>query len=973
MGERGRQPEVDEAFGAATDEVDDALRAVRERDRAVVSEVDPDAGRGGARRSGAPSPGSSRRSRRSVPLPGMLARVERAPFVGRAAALRRLRASWEAAARNQGGLVVLAGDPGIGKTRLTARFAATAHAEGGVVLYGRADEDRVSPYQPFVEALQQYAACRPGWADELGLPAAVARELARLVPELEASAARSVIWARGDGECSRHQLFDAVVRLLLQAAASQRLLLVLEDLQWADVATVLLLRQLLRRGVASRLLVVATYNDVEVDPAGPLARLLTDLRREATLDILRLGGLQPSETAALVAARLGRDNRTSALARRLCDATGGNPFFIEELLNSSTEPSAGVPVPQGVKDVIGRRLDRLPPETLETLTLAAVLGSDFRLAALTAVAADRREDDVIASLENAVSAGLIVEDADAVDRFSFTHALVRETLYDRPIASRRLRLHRRVAVALEAAPLEVHPAELAHHYFQARKVGGAAKAAVFCLQAAQARQAAHAYEDAARHYERALIALEIVGRDDAATRCDVLLALGAARWKASEPDPRSTYAQAVELARGLGSADRLARAALGAGGRFYAPWATDRVYIELLEEAIAALEPGDSALRVRLLSRLAENLVFAPPPERADELARDAVAMARRLGEPAALAAALMARHAALLHSAHTHERLRLGEQALALAGELDARELEALGHHWLLYDLVELGRLHEARHRHAELEHLAAELQQPLYRHSSLAWSGVLAGLAGRFDEAERLAHESLLLAQQAEAPDSQRHFTAQLLALRREQGRLDELLPAIERLAGDEPDADAWRSVLPLAYLDAGDRTQAHAAYAAALGDRAATIPRTMLWLAAIGSLAEAAAQLGDADGCADLHAQLEPYADRLVQWSFTGNAGSVHRLLGRTAAVAGRHDRARGHFEAALKRHAALGAAPLLARTRCDYGELLLQGPRADRRRALRMLRSAAAAAGRLGMAGIVARARASADGGISRRSY
>jgi hypothetical protein len=660
------------------------------------------------------------------------------------------------------------------------------------------------------------------------------------------------------------------------------------------------------------------------------------------------------------------------LARRLCDATGGNPFFIEELLKSSTEPSAAVAVPQGVKDVIGRRLDRLPPETLETLTLAAVLGSDFRLAALTAVAADRREEDVIASLENAVSAGLIVEDPSEVDRFSFSHALVRETLYDRPITSRRLRLHRRVAVALEAAPVAVHPAELAHHYFQAREVGGAAKAVVFSLQAAEARQVAHAYEDSARHYERALTALEIVRRDDAAARCDVLLALGAARWQASEPDPRSTYAQAVKLARGLGSADRLARAALGAGGRFYAPGAVDRAYVNLLKEALAALEPGDSALRVRLLSRLAENLVFASPPERADELAREAVAMARRLGEPAALTAALMARHAALLHTEHAHKRVRLVEQALAVASELEALELEALGHHWLLYDLAELGELPEARRRHAELERLAAELQQPLYRHSSLAWGGVLAGLAGRFDEAERLAHESVRLAQQAKAPDAQRHFTAQLLALRREQGRLDELLPAIERLAGDEPDADAWRSILPLAYLDAGDRTHAHAAYARALGDEAATIPRTMLWLTAIASLAEAAAQLGDADGCASLHAQLEPHADRFVQWSFTGNAGSVHRLLGRTAAVAGWHDRAPAHFEAALERHAALGAAPLLARTRCDYGEFLLQGRRADRPRARRLLRDAEAAARRLGMAGIGARARANADREISRCS-
>ena len=652
-----------------------------------------------------------------------------------------------------------------------------------------------------------------------------------------------------------------------------------------------------------------------------------------------------------------------ALARRLLDQTGGNPFFIEELLHSPA-PGAGAGLPEAVKDVIGRRLDRLAPATLETLTLAAVLGNDFRLSALGAVAPDRREDELLTSLEAAVAARLIVEDPEEVDRFSFAHALVRETLYERPILSRRLRLHRRVAVALEVAPLAVHPAELAHHYFQAREVGGAAKAVVYCLRAGEARQAAHAYEDAIAHYERALVALELVRRDDAAARCDVLLALGAVRWQASEPGPRATFMQAVELARGLSSSERLARAALGAGGRFYAPVATDVAYVGLLEEALTALDPGDSVLRVRVLARLAENLVFAQPPERADDPAAEAVAMARRLGEAGALVAALMGRHAALLHAGKAHGRRRIGEEVLALAGELEARELSALARHWLLYDLVELGDFEDAARRHAELELIAAELQQPLYRHSALAWRGVLAGLSGRFDEAERVARESVRLAEGGGDPDARAHFAAQLVAIRREQGRLHELLPEIERLVGDTPSAAAWTALLPLAYLDQDDRSQAQLAYQRALGD-VGTMPKTMLWLTAMASLAEAAARLGDSDGGARLYTELRPCADLFAQWTFTGNAGSVHRLLGRTAAVAGWDARAHAHFAAALARHDAVGAAPLLARTRCDYGEFLLRGTPADRRRARDLLDAAAAAARRLGMAGIAARAGSSAE--------
>ena len=714
----------------------------------------------------------------------------------------------------------------------------------------------------------------------------------------------------------------------------------------------LLLRHVLRRSEGSRLLVVATLDDRH-----PGARhALDDLRGDAELDNVQLAGLRPAEAAALIAARTGRPAADDESARRLCSKAGGNPFFIEELLRSPhPESDAGARVPENIKRVIGRRLEHLPPMFLETLTLAAVLGNDFSLKALEAVAPDREQDELIDALEAAVSAGLIVEDLEEVDRFSFSHSLVRQTLYERPIASRRLRMHRRVAEALEISPLPVHPAELAHHYFEARAVGGADKAIVFGLQAGAAAQMAHAYEAAVEHYERVLGLLPLVGRDDPAARCDLLLALGAVRWQASEPDPRSTFAQALELARELGSADRLARAALGAGGRFYAPVATDFAYTDLLDDVLVALGPDDGALKVRVLARLAENLVLAQPAQ-ALELAEEAVGMARRLAEPNSLAAALMGRHAALLHVEHAAERRRIAEKAVAVAGELEDAELAALARHWLLYDLAELGELEQAHQRHIELERIAAELQQPLYRHSALAWRAVWTGVAGRFDEAEQLARDSLRLAEGAGAPDAQTHFTAQLVAIRREQGRLDELLPEIERLAGGDAHSAVWRSLVPLAYLDAGDRTRARQAFRDAVDGATKTCARTMLWLTATGSLCEAAAELGDADVCERLYAELAPYGDRLVQWSFTGNAGSVRRLLGRAAAVTGRMEAAREHFEAGLARHTGLGAPALLARTRCDYGEFLLQTRQPG---AHRLLLQAAAGARSLGMTGIAAR--------------
>jgi DNA-binding SARP family transcriptional activator len=886
-----------------------------------------------------------------VPLPPPLARMDRRPFVDREAPMARLQERWAEALLGEGGLVLIAGEAGMGKTRLAARMAVEAHAGGATVLYGRADEESVRPYQPFAQALGHHLTHAPGAAAAPSPP-----ELARLGPEL---AFEAQVPPAGSADARRrHRLFDAVLGLLRAAAAERPVVLVIDDLQWADDPTLLLLREVVRIAPECRILIVATWRDDEGAPGDVLSGLLVDLRRDGLLDRIALGGLDEPGIAALVAgAGGGAGDRDTA--RRLQEQTGGNPFFIEELLRSRREaPDAPPAVPEGVKTVIERRLGRLPAETVGVLVTAAFLGAEFSLKTLQAVAGD---EDVVAAVEHAVKAGVLVEEPGAIDRFAFAHALVRETLSEQPIMSRRLRIHRALAEALEVAPIDVPPAQIAHHYFVAREVGGAEKALVYALQAAQVALEAHAYEDAARQFEHALVALELTRPDDPASRADLLLALGRARWRASERGPRLAFEMAASVAREAGSAERLAWAALGAGGRYYAPGIPDVPYVALLEEALAALEPNDSVLRVRLLARLAENLVFMEQGDRATVIAGEAHAMARRIGEPVALAAALMSLHAAQQHVAFAAERRRFAEEALAIAGELEDDELAALVRHWLVYDLVELGDLEEARRRWAELEALADRLRQPLYRHSALAWRGVWAGLAGRFDEAERLAHASVELAERAGDPDARAHFTAQLVAVRREQGRLHELLEPIARFAaGEGPVALHWRALLALAHLDSGDVAAARAAVRAAGGEHVAAIPRTMFWLSTAVALGEAAAVLGDVASAGALYPALVPHADRLAQSSFTGCAGSVERVLGRLAATLDRRQAAEAHFEAALARHDAIGAPALAARTRCDLGELLATGGAGERARGASLLAGAAAAAAELGMAAVAARA-------------
>jgi DNA-binding SARP family transcriptional activator len=879
----------------------------------------------------------------AVPLPAVVERREERPFVGRARELALLRERWDATPAGEGAFVVLAGEPGVGKTRLAARLAAEAHAGGATVLHGRIDEETVVPYQPFVEALRHYAA----HAGDPGAGIDV-EALAPLVPEL-GGGERAPEPPAGERENRRYRLFEAVATLLGQAARTRPLLLVIEDLQWAGRPTLLLLRHVVRRLHGAPLMVLVTVRDAEAQPGGAPARLLADLSRELTVQRVALSGLDETETAALVG--------DPELARALQARTAGNPFFIEEMLRSLAEsPEESPRVPEGVKDLVSRRLARLEPDTVETLTAAAVLGREFRLATLAAMVA-RPGEELLAALEEALHAGLVLEDAAHVDRFSFGHALVRETLYDVPAHSRRARLHLRAGHALEAAGAP--PGELAHHFFAAREVGGAEPAVAHGAEAARQAVAAHAYEEAAWHLEQALDALALARPDDGLARAELLIALGDVRWEASEPGARAAFEEAAELARREHAPEALARAVLGAGGRFYMPTALDMPYVGRLEEALELLGDGDGPLRARLLARLAEHLGLADADDRPARLGAEAVAMARRGDDAGALAAALMGRHAALLRIDHVDERLVLIDEALAIAERLEARELVALALHWRIYDLVELGEVPEAGRCYERLQALAKELQQPLYSHAALAWRGVAAHLNGHFDECERIARESLRIAEAAGAPEARAFFLTQLFAVRREQGRLAELAEPLERLArADGPVGVSWRSTLPFILVESGEPKRAREAYDAVAADGFSGVPGSLFRLTGLVCLAEACAALDDADGAELLSAELEPYADRLVQTGFSGCWGSVRRFLGVLATTAGRAGDARAHFEAALERHRELEAPGLVARTQCDLGELLLG--LGERERGLALLAEGGAAAAELGMAGLVARA-------------
>jgi DNA-binding SARP family transcriptional activator/KaiC/GvpD/RAD55 family RecA-like ATPase len=863
------------------------------------------------------------------PVPAVAPRTNEGAFVGRAAYLDQLRSCWADSRAGRTRLVLLVAEPGIGKTRLATRLADEVQREGGAVLYGRADAEALLPYQPFAEALHHLVA--HAGQDFL---AAVQRELAilsRPFPDLGPPV--STVAVPVDQDALRYQVFEAVVSLLTRAGAIWPLLLVLDDLHWADKPTLLLLRHVLRRAEGTRLLVVATSRQIDMRGDHPLADLLGDLRRERRYDRLNLTGLDEDATRELVVDRLGTPV-TPAFSRRLREQTEGNAFFIEETARALEDAGVsreavldadaldGLGIPEGVEEVILRRVRQLSPLASELLTTASVVGRSFALGIVEQVV-DASPDQMVEAVEESLAAGLVLECTDAVG-LTFSHALVREVLYERRLSAvGRERLHFRVGLALErlSGHEPVNPAELAHHFRLARRLAGPEPGRRYSIAAGQQAAQLFAYEEATSHYR---LALELFENEDERGRCEALLALGRVQWHAGDDDARNTFMEAVRSAERRGAADQLSRAALGLGERYFEVTYLGERYRDLLEKAAAALGPDDSPQLALLRSRLAVNLGFPNESDRALRLAADAVAMARRLEDEELLTAVLLARHVTLLDVRHIDQRLALSEELRSLAGS--HAELAAELHHWRLYDLLGVGAVEDARTELDSLEELALQLGQPLFRALAEGARGLWAELDGDVERSERCADESLRQARLAHTQDAVSSWASQLYALRRRQRRVGELAPFVERLAGSGGHQLGWLSALGVLRFETGDVDDARRIYEEELKDGPGGLPRGMFWLTRVALLSELCAKLGDVARAEALYEELAPHASRNVVVAYCSFWGPVDGYLALLAETAGDTALAARHAQAALERTRAIDAPLLTRELEQRHGELI-----------------------------------------------
>jgi DNA-binding CsgD family transcriptional regulator len=896
------------------------------------------------------------------------------PFVGRAGELAVLTADLDAAVAGRGGVVLLAGEPGIGKTRLAEEVAAQATARGALVLWGRCWEAEGAPaFWPWVQVVRAYAQASDAAALRHDLGAGAA-DIAQLVPAIRDRLPDLPTPPPSEPEAARFRLFDSLAAFLRAAAARRPLLLILDDLHWADAPSLALLRFVSRELEGAGPLVVGIYRQAEVDRGHPLVATLADLTRGQDRRRVLLRGLDQQDVASFVAAVAGVEP-SPELAAALYRQTDGNPFFVTEVVRllgsqgrlDSVAGAAGMlggGLPEGVRAVVAERLGRLSDDCQRVLEVAAVVGRDFGLRVLQP-ASGPDSGRLLELLEEAEAARVVTAVPGALGRWRFAHTLVREVVYEGLPAARRVRLHGLVGETLEAAHAAdpgPHLAELAHHFVAAAPGGQVARAVRVATLAGRRALELLAWEDAAVLFERALAALELADRPDQLERCELLLALGEARMAASDVTAaRAAHRQAGELARRIGAPEVLARAVLGLG-LVVAGGIVDPDEVRLLEEALVALGGADSPLRARVLARLARALVYTPQAERRLALSEEAVALARRLGDAATLAAVLFDRHMAIWGAEgadSARERLAMATEVVDLAERLGDHAMALRGRGLRRVDLLELGDLAGFDADLAAAERTAGELRQLHYRWQLPMARAGRALVVGDFAAAEELAAQGLSNGRRASGQAVEVYHPGVIGCLRFMQGRFGETGELSQGLVVRYPAMPVFRSALAVALAEAARADQAQAELERLTADDLAALPRDPAWSLNLAFLAVTCHDLGDGTLAVKLHRLLEPYADRHIA---TGRFGAFY--LGPAAYFLGLLDLTLDQPEQAAARfaHAAtlagrIQARPRVAMSREGQARALLARDRpGDRQQASALLEEAITTAAKLGIHGL-----------------
>jgi class 3 adenylate cyclase/tetratricopeptide (TPR) repeat protein len=918
----------------------------------------------------------------SIPLSGRLALPSPVGVVGRDAEIQTITDAVKRVANGEGREVLLvSGEAGLGKTTLVAEAARAAFDTGACVLFGHCEEDLATPYQLFAEALGHYVTHAP----EEQLLAHVethGSELSRLVPTL-ASRIRDLPPSKAtDSDTERFLLFAAVVGLLGTMSQEQPVVLVLDDLQWADKGSLLLLRHLAAAEHAMRVLILGTYRDSELSQTHPLTDTLAALHRQRGVSRIELAGLDDSGVVALLEAAAGQslDAAGVGLAHAVYRETDGNPFFVSEVLRHLSETGAiyqdatgrwvaestleQLALPDSVRVVIGARVGRLGKDAGRVLSVASVIGRDFDLDLLTR-ATKTSEDDLLDILDSAASVALVREVADT-GRYSFSHALIQHTLYEDLGHNRRARSHRQVAEALEELCGDrpgARVGELARHWVAATQPIDLNRAIDYSRQAGDAALEALAPAEALRYYAQALALYPQVADPDPVLGIDLAIGLGTAQRQTGDPASRETLLTAARQAADLGDAKRLVAAAL-ANDRGYITNnnATDTDKVGVLEMAADRLSADDPD-RALVLATLCSELCYGSTLERRKALATEAMVIAASSGNDATIARVVNSVLFPLLVPSMLEQQLSWTEDAMVRAERVGDPVLLFLVAHsratavFLAGDIDEMDRCIET------MCALAEQLDQPIVSWTNTFHLAKRAQIAGDTDLAEQLATEALQIGTDCGQPDAALFFGGSLSTVSLQRGTMGELIPLFEQML-DETSTLAGLLTAALAQAHAeADHTEdvRHLLEEFAAADF--DLPMDQAWITAMYSYAAAAIHCGDPKYAGPLFDRLAPWVEQSVASGSVMASGLVSHSLGGLATVLRRYDEADAYFDRSAAMSARMNAKFFLAMTDLLWGTMLAERKaEGDTERARHLLTKAQGAAAAHGYGKVERRAAA-----------
>jgi class 3 adenylate cyclase/tetratricopeptide (TPR) repeat protein len=847
------------------------------------------------------------RQRSHIPLPSRLEAHPVTGVIGRDMEVEELLQVYSRvleSGRQEAAFV--SGEAGMGKTTLAAEFAKRAADAGACVLFGRCEEDFGVPHKVFADAMNHFVAYVPDEVLESHVES-FGGEIIRMLPELKHRIRTLPPPQSNDPDTERYLLFRSVGGLLAYASENSPVVLVLDDLQWADTPSLQLLRYLMRSYEPLRLMIVGTYRDTELFEHQPLTDTFVALGREGPIARVSLGGLSESGVVSLLEAAAGHslDNAGLGLANAVFQETDGNPFFVGEILRNLAETQvifrgdngrwqlsaelAELTLPDSVRDVIGSRVARLGNVARSVLLLASVIGRNFDVLLLARVS-QHTEDEIIDILERAAAVAIVSEIDEK--RYTFSHALVQHTLYQGLGAHRKLRAHRRVAQALEDLYGDEpgdRAGELAHHWSCGEMSDDLSKAIYYERQAADAAFAALAPEDAGNHFSRALQLLERLGEPDQSLKVQLLLGLGNAQKQAGDPNFRETLLDAARRARLLGDTEALVDAALlNNRGFFSALGVIDAERVAVLESAIEDSPAQSTAERAMLLATLCNELSHGPF-ERRGRLAREAKGIARELRDPATIIRVTDLVHTALEFPSWHEERMKDSAEAFALAAEL--------GDPFLLYwaanlchtNAVQAGKFGLADRCLSTMRTESDRLRQPILMWSTAYHQAGHALMKGDHRECEEFANRALQIGTNSGQPDALAFYGTQLMAIRLQQGRLNELLEMVYQAVDENPGVPSYRSALAQSLLDAGKPAEAAEIVRLAGSDGFISHPKDIAWLDGMVNFSEVAIELEMKESAEDLANLLAPFYGQIpfegliVNKPVAAYLGGLHTVLG------------------------------------------------------------------------------------------